>query len=97
MSEVAMKGFALYASDASGQRKFSINNFPGSANIRDLIKALIPKMGLSTKDTGGRPLDYQVFSKREGCHLRGSDTVGKALQDGDEISLLPDIQAGNTR
>ncbi len=94
MSEVAIKGFDLYATDASGQRKFSINNFPRSAEIRDLIKALIPKMGLNTKDTGGRPLDYQVFSKRESCHLRGSDTVGKTLQDGDEISLLPDIQAG---
>lgn len=94
MSEVAIEAFDLFATDASGQRKFSINNFPRSAKIRDLIKALIPKMGLNTKDTGGRPLDYQVFSKRESCHLRGSDTVGKALQDGDEISLLPDIQAG---
>ncbi len=94
MSEVAIKGFDLFATDASGQRKFSINNFPGNAKIRDLIKALIPKMGLNTSDTVGRPLDYQVFSKRESCHLRGSDSVGKNLQDGDEISLLPDIQAG---
>ena len=95
MSEVAIKGLDLCAIDASGQRKYSINNFSASAYIRDLIKALIPKMGLSTNDSGGRPLDYQVFSKREGCHLRGSDTVGKALQDGDEISLLPDIHAGS--
>ena len=94
MSAVAIKGFDLYATDASGQRKYSITDFPRSAKICDLIKALIPKMGLNTKDTGGRPLDYQVFSKRESCHLRGSDSVGKALQDGDEISLLPDIQAG---
>ncbi|MDC1287357.1 hypothetical protein N8198_05680 [Gammaproteobacteria bacterium] len=94
MSEAAIKSFDLFATDASGQRKFSINNFPRSAKIRDLIKALVPKMGLNTTDTVGRPLDYQVFSKRESCHLRGSDSVGKTLQDGDEISLLPDIQAG---
>ena len=94
MSEAAIKGFDLYASDASGQRKFSINNFPRAAKVRELIKALIPQMGLNSNDTSGRPLDYQVFSKRESCHLRASDTIGKVLQDGDEISLLPDIQAG---
>ncbi len=94
MSEAMSIGLDLYASDASGQRKFSISNFPRTARIRDLIKTLIPQMGLSSNDTAGRPLDYQAFSKRENCHLRGSDTVGKALLDGDEISLLPDIQAG---
>ncbi len=94
MSEAVSAGLALYASDASGQRKFSINNFPRTAKIRDLIKTLIPQMGLNSKDTAGRALNYQAFSKREHCHLRGSETVGLALQDGDEISLLPDVQAG---
>ena len=94
MSEAISTGLDLFASDASGQRKFSITNFPSTAKIRDLIKTLIPQMGLSSDDTNGRPLDYQAFSKREQCHLRGSDTVGKVLQDGDELSLLPDIQAG---
>ncbi len=94
MSEAMSIGLDLYASDASGQRKFSISNFPRTARIRDLVKSLIPQMGLSSNDTAGRPLDYQAFSRRENCHLRGSDTVGTALLDGDEISLLPDIQAG---
>ena len=83
----------LFATDASGQRRFAVN-FPRTARVRDLIEALIPQMGLSTKDTGGRPLDYQAFSKRDSHHLRGSETIGEALQAGDEISLLPDIQAG---
>jgi hypothetical protein len=94
MNEAAMTGLDLFASDASGQRRFSIANFPRTARIRDLIRALIPQMGLSVRDSTGRPLDYQAFSKRESCHLRGSDTVGETLQPGDEISLLPDIQAG---
>jgi hypothetical protein len=94
MSETAMNmEMSLYASDAAGQRRYAIN-FPRTAKIRDLIKALIPQMGLSSKDTSGRPLDYQAFSKRSHCHLRGSETVGEALQSGDEISVLPDIQAG---
>lgn len=95
MTETVAAGLDLFASDASGQRKFSINNFPRTARIRDLIKALIPQMGLNTSDTAGRTLNYQAFSRREQCHLRGSDVVGGALQDGDEISLLPDIQAGS--
>ena len=95
MSSQAMSnGLDLYARDASGQRRFSVSNFPRTARIRDLVKTLIPQMGLSSNDSAGRPLAYQAFSRREHCHLRGSDTVGKALLDGDEISVLPDIQAG---
>jgi len=94
MSQAMTAGLNLYASDASGQRRFCVNNFPRSARIRDLIAALIPQMGLSANDSSGRPLDYQAFSKRENCHLRGSDTVDGTLREGDEISLLPDIQAG---
>lgn len=94
MSEaMATADMRLCASDASGQRKYSIS-FPRAAKIRDLIKALIPAMGLSAKDSSGRPLSYQAFSKRDSCHLRGTETVGEALLPGDEISLLPDIQAG---
>ena len=87
-------GLDLFARDASGQRPFSIKNFPATAKIADLVKALIPKMGLSSSDSAGRPLNYQAFSQRDSMHLRGFDTVGDALQNGDEISLLPDIQAG---
>jgi len=95
MSSQAMSnGLDLYARDASGQRRFSVSNFPRTARIRDLVKTLIPQMGLSSNDSAGRPLAYQAFSRREHCHLRGSDTVGQALLDGDEISVLPDIQAG---
>ena len=93
-TEATSIGLDLYASDASGQRKFSVKSFPRTAKIRDLVKTLIPQMGLSSTDTEGRPLDYQAFSRREHGHLRGSDSVGKVLLDGDAISILPDIQAG---
>ncbi len=87
-------GLDLFARDALGQRPFEIRNFSRTAKISDLIKALIPQMGLSSNDSAGRPLDYQAFTKNEGIHLRGFETVGDALKSGDEISLLPDIQAG---
>jgi len=93
MSEAMTAGLNLFASDASGQRKYAFN-FSPRARIRDLLEALIPKMGLSSKDSSGRPLDYQAFSKRESMHLRASDSVGQTLREGDEIQILPDIQAG---
>ena len=92
-SATASMDIELFASDASGQRRFAIN-FPRAAKIRDLVGALIPRMGLSTKDPSGRSVDYQAFSNRENCHLRGAETVGEALHPGDSISILPDIQAG---
>jgi len=87
-------GLDLVARDASGQREFKIRNFSRTAKISDLIKSLMSQMGLSSNDSAGRPLNYQAFTKKEGVHLRGFDTVGDALKSGDEISLLPDIQAG---
>ena len=87
-------GVDLTVSDASGQRKVSITNFPKSATIRDLIKTLRSRMGLSTSDSNGRNVEYQAFSKTNGYHLLNTETVGETLQSGDELSLLPDIQAG---
>ena len=92
--EAIDNGLDLFASDASGQRKFSVSNFPRTARIADLIKSLIPQMGLSANDSAGRPLAYQAFSRKEHSHLRSTDTVGRVLANGEEISLLPDIQAG---
>ena len=94
MSEAVSAGVDLRVSDASGQRSFTIKGFSPAARVRDLIRTLIPKMGLNSQDSNGRPLDYQAFSKTESVHLRGSDRVGDVLQQGEEISLLPDIQAG---
>ena len=96
-SEAMSVGLDLYASDASGQRKFSVSNFPRTGKVADLIKSLIPQMGLSSNDSAGRPLAYQAYSRSDHRHLRSTDTVGEALLDGEEISILPDIQAGMRR
>lgn len=94
MNDMTLPALDLYASDASGQRRFTIKGFPAAARVSELIESLVPKMGLSPQDSSGRPLDYQVFSQRDSCHLRGSEIVGESLQHGDQISLMPDIQAG---
>ena len=94
MSEAVTAGLDFRVSDASGQRSYTIKGFSPGASVRDLIKVLIPKMGLNTQDSNGRPLDYQAFSKTESVHLRGTDRVGDVLKQGEEVSILPDIAAG---
>ncbi len=94
MSTATSIGLDLFASDASGQRKFSVKNFPRTATVHDLLESLIPQMGLSANDPNGRPLNYQAFSRDEHLHLRSTDTIGEALKSGEEISVLPDIMAG---
>ena len=94
MSEAALAmDMEIFATDASGQRKFA-TTIPRDATWADAIKVLVPKMGLSAKDANGRPLEYQAFSKRESHHLRSTETIGETLRPGDEISVLPDINAG---
>ena len=94
MSEAAVAmDLEILASDASGQRKFK-TTVARSATCGDVIDVLVKKMGLRAKDSNGRPLDYQAFSKRESRHLRSSETIGESLQAGDEIAVLPDVQAG---
>lgn len=94
MEAVARTGLDLEAVDASGQRKFKVSDFPRTARVSDLIETLIPQMGLNNNDSSGRPLDYQAFSRRTSAHLRAADRVGDVLEQGDSISLLPDVQAG---
>ena len=91
-----ISSFKSHASFTASLASTSSSNSLVSLSVlhSDLIKALIPQMGLSSNDSAGRPLDYQAFTKNEGIHLRGFETVGDALKSGDEISLLPDIQAG---
>lgn len=94
MSMAMTTGVDLTLYDASGQRKFSLNGFPKSATIQELIRAACARMGLSLSDNGGRSVEYQAFNKTDGYHLRGTETVGETLTTGDEVTLLPDIQAG---
>lgn len=94
MSTAMMESIDLTASDAAGQQHVAMKNIPLTARIRDLIPALQSQMRLSSTDSSGRPVNYQAFNKSDGSHLRGDDIVGHVLREGDEVSLLPDIQAG---
>jgi hypothetical protein len=84
----------LRVSDVSGQKAARASAVPANFTVGELVQKLIAKMGLARNDVDGRPLNYQARLQREGRHLNGSETVGEALRDDDEIVLTPNIDAG---
>jgi hypothetical protein len=94
MTQTATATLGLRVSDVSGQKTVRAPAVPADATIGEMVQKLIAKMGLARNDVEGRPLNWQARLNREGRHLRGSETVGRALRDEDEIVLTPNIDAG---
>jgi hypothetical protein len=84
----------LRVSDVSGQKMAKASSVPITSTIGELVDGLLAKMGLARVDAQGRPLHYYARLEREGRHLNGAETVGEALQEGDELTLTPNIDAG---
>jgi hypothetical protein len=84
----------LTARDVSGQRRFALSDVRADTTVQELIRRLVPRMGLPAQDSTGTPQAFHAFLERDGRHLGSSETVGDALQDADEIVLHPDVQAG---
>jgi predicted transcriptional regulator len=94
MGEVLHLGLNLEAADVTGQHGLRVKNFPPEATVGELIRGLVGKMNLNSKDSGGRDYTYHALLEREGRHLHASETVGDALEEGDRIVLQPNIDAG---
>lgn len=95
MSAVLATKLNLTARDASGQRKFVVRDVRADATVQELIRGLVPKMGLPAEDSTGMAQSFHVFHESSGRHLRASETVGEVLRNEDEITLHPDVQAGS--
>ncbi len=95
MNAVINPGLSLTAKDVTGQRRFSIKNFNPNLTVSELIRSLVPKMGLNPIDVSTGPSVYRAFLEREARHLHGAELVGESLHEADEITLQPDIQAGS--
>jgi hypothetical protein len=87
-------GLGLQVSDVSGQKVVKASSVPLSSTIGELVDGLLARMGLARIDAEGRPLHWYARLEREGRHLNGSETVGEALLEGDELTLTPNIDAG---
>jgi len=94
MEQTATMTMGLRVSDVSGQKAARASAVPASFTVGELVQKLIAKMGLARNDVDGHPLNYAARLEREGRHLNGSERVGDALRDDDEIVLTPNIDAG---
>lgn len=94
MAQAAAMTLGLRANDVSGQKSARASAVPPSSTIGELVQGLLAKMGLARHDADGRPLQYYARLEREGRHLNGSELVGDSLQEDDELTLTPNIEAG---
>jgi hypothetical protein len=94
MSSNATATVDLKVRDATGQRAHQIRNLDGGTTVGELVDGLVDRLGLSANDANGAAQVFHAFGLREGRHLHASERVGDALQDGDELMLQPDVQAG---
>lgn len=94
MAQAAEMTVGLKVSDVSGQKAVRAAAVPLTSTIGELVQGLLAKMGLARNDAEGRPLHYYARLEREGRHLNGSELVGDSVQDGDELTLTPNIEAG---
>ena len=93
---VATNRLSFTARDASGQRRFSVRDVAADTmTVQELISDLVPRMGLSSIDSSGKPQVFHAFLERDLRHLAHSEVLADALKDGDEIVLDPDVQAGS--
>jgi hypothetical protein len=85
---------SLRISDFTGQRRTRVSAVHPQSTVGELVTSLLTRLGLPDTDVEGRPLAFQARLEREGRHVHSSELVGDALEDEDEITLTPSIDAG---
>jgi hypothetical protein len=84
----------VHFTDTSGQKMAKARNVPGDCTIGEAIQNVLSQLRLPQNDASGRPIVYHGLHEREGRHLQASETVGASLQDGDNVVLQPNVDAG---
>ena len=84
----------ITASDASGQRRVSVDDVPADSTIGELLDSLAGEMNLNRLDGRGRPMAIQVRLDREGRHLHRSERAQDCLKPGDHLVMHPRVMAG---
>ena len=89
-----MTSLSFSVRDNSGQRRYAVRNYRSEATVGELIRGLVERMGLTSENAETIDEVYHAFSGREGRHLRSAEIIGDVIEEGDEITLRPDVQAG---
>ncbi len=94
METATVNGPRFSASDLSGQRKVDLSLDDMSETVADLLRRIVPGLGLGLNDPAGRPYAYHAFHRREQRHVHATERVADVVREGDELVLQPDAQAG---
>ena len=89
-----MTNIGFQVRDNSGQRRFTVHNYRGDATVGELVRTFVDRLGLRRAGADAADEIYHAFSGREGRHLRSAEIVSDVIQQDDEITLRPDVQAG---
>jgi hypothetical protein len=80
--------------DVSGQNRKRVSGIPTDAQVSEVVKRLLADMHLPDADAEGRPVTYTARLEREARHLGGNERIGDVVEPGDNLRLLPSIEAG---
>ncbi|MEW6741303.1 MAG: hypothetical protein AB1486_00975 [Planctomycetota bacterium] len=94
MTTATLQSLRLKVTDFSRQQEADISEVPADSTVGEFIDGLLPQMNLPQQDYEGRPLSWGARLEREGRRLHASERLVDAVQDRDELMLLPDVEAG---
>jgi hypothetical protein len=80
--------------DVSGQRFATVRDCPADACIGEVVPNLLESMSLPRVDTDGNPLTHTLRRDSDGAMLNDGEIVGDVLQEGADVVLQPNIDAG---
>lgn len=83
----------ISVTDVTGSRRVTIEAGEDEASIGEMLDGITARMGSPTTDSGGRPIMWTLRNNRTGERLHRSQSVAE-LEDGDEVTLQPNIDAG---
>jgi len=93
MAQVAAE-LELTVSDTSQQKIVSVEGVSANASVGDIVQRFLDELKLPRNDAHGQSLSYQALLNREARHLRSDERVGDALENGDWLTLHPNVDAG---
>jgi len=80
--------------DFTRQRRFHAKKVARNKTVGEVVKSLLPRLGLASRDSNGDPVTFRIRLDREGRSVFPSEKVGDAVTDGDALTLERYIQAG---
>jgi len=84
----------IRVTDVSRQKRFRLASVPDEMTVDELVKNVLAKVKLPSRNSKGAPVTYRARLPREGRHLGPSERVGDVLETDDEICLDPHVIAG---